>query len=72
MKAGANDYVMKHNLARLAPALLREIQDAAARAGLRRTEVQLIESEKRFHAFMDAGPFVASIEDHEGRYVYMN
>ena len=72
MKAGANDYVMKHNLARLAPALLREIQDAAARASLRRTEVQLIESEKRFHAFMDASPFVASIKDHEGRYVYMN
>lgn len=72
MKAGANDYVMKHNLARLAPALLREIQDAAARASLRRTELQLIESEKRFHAFMDASPFIASIKDHEGRYLYMN
>ena len=72
MKAGANDYVMKHNLARLAPALLRELDDAAARAALRRTELQLIESEKRFHAFMDASPFVASIKDHEGRFLYMN
>lgn len=72
MKAGANDYVMKHNLARLAPALRRELLDASARATLRRTELALIESEKRFHAFMDASPFVASIKDHDGRYLYMN
>ena len=72
MKAGANDYVMKHNLARLAPALLRELDDASARASLRRTELELIDSEKRFHAFMDASPFVASIKDHDGRYLYMN
>lgn len=72
MKAGANDYVMKHNLARLAPALLRELDDARARASLRRTELELIDSEKRFHAFMDASSFVASIKDHDGRYLYMN
>ena len=72
MKAGANDYVMKHNLARLAPALQRELDDASARASLRRTELELIDSEKRFHAFMDASPFVASIKDHDGRYLYMN
>lgn len=72
MKAGANDYVMKHNLARLGPALLRELHDASARATLRRTELELIESEKRFHAFMDASPFVASIKDQDGRYLYMN
>ncbi|MBC7454113.1 MAG: EAL domain-containing protein [Massilia sp.] len=72
MKAGANDYVMKHNLARLAPALLRELRDAGARASLRRAEHELIDSEKRFHAFMDASPFVASIKDQDGRYLYMN
>ena len=72
MKAGANDYVMKHNLSRLAPAVRRELDDAAARASLRRTELALIDSEQRFNAFMDAGPFVASIKDREGRYLYMN
>lgn len=72
MKAGANDYVMKHNLARLGPALRRELHDASARASLRRAELNLIDSEKRFHAFMDASPFVASIKDHDGRYLYMN
>jgi diguanylate cyclase (GGDEF)-like protein len=72
MREGAKDYVMKHNLSRLAPALLRELGDAQARASLRRTELALVDSEERFHAFMDAGPFVASIKDQAGRYVYMN
>lgn len=72
MKAGANDYVMKHGLSRLAPALRRELQDADARASLRSTEMQLFESEKRFQAFMDASPFVASIKDADGAYMYMN
>jgi PAS domain S-box-containing protein len=31
MKYGAHDYVMKHNLARLAPAIERELRDAAVR-----------------------------------------
>ncbi|MFT5533891.1 MAG: diguanylate cyclase (GGDEF)-like protein [Burkholderiaceae bacterium] len=72
MKAGANDYVMKQNMARLAPALLRELQDAATRAELRRIELKLIESERRFHAFMDASPIIASIRDSSGRTVYGN
>ena len=40
MKAGAQDYVMKSNLARLAPAVEREIGDALARRELRRTEAE--------------------------------
>ena len=38
MKAGASDYVMKHNLARLAPAIEREIREAAVRREKRRVE----------------------------------
>lgn len=72
MKVGASNYVMKHDLTRLAPAILRELNEAALRADLRRAEVQLIESERRFHAFMDAGPFIASIVDESGRSVYQN
>lgn len=72
MREGAKDYVMKHNLSRLAPALLRELDDAVARASLRRTELALIDSEERFHAFMDAGPFSASIKDQAGGYLYRN
>jgi signal transduction histidine kinase len=60
MRAGAHDYVLKGNLARLAPAMDRELGDAAARkarrqaeealraqeAALRRTEEQLRHSQK--------------------------
>jgi diguanylate cyclase (GGDEF)-like protein/PAS domain S-box-containing protein len=45
MKAGANDYIMKENLARLAPALERELKEAAMRAGNRRAQRRLIEGE---------------------------
>src|SRR6266478_2318632 len=38
MRAGAHDYLMKDNLARLVPAIEREIQEAAVR--LERREVQ--------------------------------
>lgn len=53
MKAGANDYVMKDNMSRLAPVLERELVQAARRAAhreaeaeLRRFEVQLGEAQK--------------------------
>jgi len=38
MKAGANDYIMKHNLARLWPAVERELRDAAVRRAHRQAE----------------------------------
>lgn len=53
MKAGASDYVMKDNLARLGAAIQRELRDASdrrerrkAEAALRRTEEELIEAQK--------------------------
>src|SRR5579862_1670235 len=48
MKAGATDYVMKGNLARLAPAVVRELKEAEARRQKRRVELALRESEARF------------------------
>jgi len=50
MKAGASDYVMKSNLARLAPALERELNEARSRAAHRRAQHDLIESEARFRS----------------------
>ena len=41
MKAGAHDYVMKDNLARLGPAVERELRDAEVRRERRRSEGQL-------------------------------
>lgn len=53
MKAGAHDYIMKRNLARLAPAIERELREAqtrrarkAAEAALRQSEEQLRQVQK--------------------------
>jgi len=45
MKAGASDYLMKGNLARLVPAVQRELRDAEVRREARRTEQNLHERE---------------------------
>jgi len=49
MKAGANDYVMKNNLARLVPALKRELREAEVRRARRFAEERLRESEAGLH-----------------------
>ena len=46
MKAGAHDYIAKDNLARLAPAIERELRDAADRAEHRQLEERLRQSLK--------------------------
>jgi diguanylate cyclase (GGDEF)-like protein/PAS domain S-box-containing protein len=50
IKAGANDYVTKDRLARLAPALARELVETQSRAAHRQSRRDLIESEKRFRS----------------------
>jgi diguanylate cyclase (GGDEF)-like protein/PAS domain S-box-containing protein len=53
MKAGASDYIMKKSLARLAPALERELKDAQQREAHRRNQRTLAESEERFRQMAD-------------------
>jgi PAS domain S-box-containing protein len=48
MRAGARDFVLKDRLARLAPAVQRELHEAAERRHRRRAEEALRESEERF------------------------
>jgi PAS domain S-box-containing protein len=48
MKAGAHDYLMKGNMARLVPVVEREIREAENRASKMRTEEALRESELRY------------------------
>ena len=50
MKAGVNDYIMKSSLARLAPALQRELKDAQLRTAHHASERDLIASEQRYRA----------------------
>src|SRR5579871_1849877 len=53
MRAGAHDYLMKDNLARLGPAIERELQEAVNRREKRRSEAALRASEERFRATFD-------------------
>ena len=46
MKAGAHDYILKHRLARLAPAVRRELRESSMRRERRRLEEQLRHAQK--------------------------
>ena len=56
MKAGANDYVMKQNIARLAPALARELDQASIRARHRQAQIDLKLSHDRYLDLYDFAP----------------
>lgn len=58
MRRGAHDYVMKHNLSRLLPAIDRELRDAADRAARRSAEQRLREQEVRLSAILSNIPGV--------------
>ena len=54
MRAGASDYVMKQNLARLGPALERELSQAAVRAERRQAQIELEQSRRQAEAHLRA------------------
>ncbi len=54
MRAGAHDYLMKHNLARLAPAVERELREAANRSASREASRALRESELRYRMLWES------------------
>jgi PAS domain S-box-containing protein len=56
MKAGASDYVMKQNMARLAPVLERELGQAAIRAEHRKGQIDLEVSRDRYLDLYDSAP----------------
>ncbi|HUG22505.1 hybrid sensor histidine kinase/response regulator [Piscinibacter sp.] len=56
MKAGASDYVMKQNLARLAPVMERELAQAVIRAEHRQAQVDLELSRDRYVDLYDFAP----------------
>ena len=72
MRAGAHDYISKQNLARLVPAIEREIGEAEARRNKRATERALRQSEERFHQLVEAMPLGLLLSDSAQRIVYGN
>jgi PAS domain S-box-containing protein len=72
MKAGAQDYVIKGNLSRLAPAVERELKDAEARRERKRSAEKLRESEERFSRVVEiAGEMIWEVNS-EMLYLYVN
>ncbi len=70
MKAGAQDYIMKDNLARLISAIERELREAETRRERRRAEKALDESQERFRALVQYASDIIAILDVEGRITY--
>lgn len=72
MKAGAHDYVMKDNLARLGPAVARELREAGVRHARRRSEDRLNAEHEFRNAIENSVPAGITAVDLEGRQTYVN
>lgn len=72
MKAGAQDYIMKDNLARLNSAIERELGDAEVRRRRREAEAALRDSETRFRLMIEQSPLSIQIFSPEGRTLRVN
>ncbi len=72
MKAGAHDYIMKDNLARLNSAIERELGDAEVRSRRREAEAALRDSETRFRLMIEQSPLSIQIFSPEGRTLRVN
>jgi two-component system, NarL family, sensor histidine kinase UhpB len=72
MKAGAQDYLMKENLARLNTAIERELREAESRRERRRAEEELKVSETRFRLMIEQSPLSTQIFSPDGRTLRVN
>src|ERR671910_591758 len=72
MKAGAHDYLMKDNLARLNSAIERELREADVRRERRQAEVALRASETRFRLMVEQSPLSIQIFSPDGRTLRVN
>lgn len=72
MKAGAHDYVMKDNLARLGPAVQRELREAEVRRQRRLADTQLKVEQVFREAIENSVPSGIAAVDLDGRQTYVN
>lgn len=79
MKAGAHDYIIKGNLARLVPAVGRELREAEERQkrrhaerALRESEEALRQSQQQYQALAEASPVGIFRTDAQGNCLYVN
>ncbi|HEY9653084.1 MAG TPA: PAS domain S-box protein, partial [Coleofasciculaceae cyanobacterium] len=66
MKAGAHDYLMKGKLARLAPAIERELRDAEERRQRRIAEQTIRQNEERFRLLIENALDIITLLSNDG------
>jgi two-component system, cell cycle sensor histidine kinase and response regulator CckA len=72
MRAGAHDFVLKDRLARLMPAVERELRECKGRAACRQAEEALRESEARFRRLAESGIVGIVVADVHGNILDAN
>jgi PAS domain S-box-containing protein len=72
MRRGAHDYLLKDKLARLAPAVRRELREAAVRRDRRRVEESLKYSERLLRRVIDLVPHFIFAKDSKSRHLFAN
>jgi PAS domain S-box-containing protein len=72
MKAGAHDYLIKGDLARLVPAVERELNQAGIRRGRKQAEEALHASEARYRSVFDRMLDGIYLSTHAGKFVDVN
>ena len=72
MRSGANDYLMKGNLAKLGPTIKRELNEAENRRARRRAEAALRESEDRHRDLIEHSRDLICTHDLTGRILSVN
>ncbi len=72
LKSGAHDVLIKNNLARLVPAVERELREATERRARRKAEESLAASEIKFRRIVETAHEGIWMLDRDGRTTYMN
>jgi PAS domain S-box-containing protein len=72
LKAGATDYVLKHDLARLVPAVRRALAESSAQRDRRRIARQLDAERRLLSAVLDRSAALIALIDTSGRLVRIN
>ncbi|MGE5249935.1 MAG: HD domain-containing phosphohydrolase [Bacteroidota bacterium] len=70
LKSGAHDFLIKGNLARLVPAIRRELKDAAVRREHREAAAALEKSEERFRSWIEYSSDLVTVADGQGLIEY--